>query len=128
VSARGSRPGWLALAVFGLIALSVASPLRAQFVTDPEKTDSLRLRNGDWLVGDIREMSRGIVTYKTDAASTIYVKWTRILTATTDKRFQIYLEDERRYLGSLRANKHRPVRAALHSKCVARAHSNKAKA
>ena len=95
---------WLAPVVFVLIALSVASPLRAQFVTDPEKSDSLRLRNGDWLVGDLREMSRGIVTYKTDAASTIYVKWTRVLTATTDKRFQIHLDDERRYLGSLRAS------------------------
>ena len=91
-------------AVFVLIALGVASPLRAQFVADPEKTDSLRLRNGDWIVGDLRELSRGIVTYKTDAMSTIFVKWTRVLTATTEKRFQIYLADERRYVGSLRAS------------------------
>jgi hypothetical protein len=101
---RVTRPGWLPLAFLTLIALSDASDLHAQFVTDPEKADSLRLRNGDWLVGDIREMTRGIVTYKTDAMSTIYVKWTRVLTATTNKSFQIYLDDESRHVGSLRAS------------------------
>ena len=49
-------------------------------------------------------MTLGIVTYKTDAMSTIYVKWPRVLTATTEKRFQIYLHDERRYYGSLQAS------------------------
>ena len=92
------------LALFALIALGVGSPLHAQFVSDPEKTDSLRLRNGDWMVGDLRDMARGIVTYKTDAMSTIRVKWSRVLTAITEKRFQIYLEDERRYFGSLQAS------------------------
>ena len=67
-----------------MIALAGVSPLHAQFVSDPEKTDSLRLRNGDWAVGDLRDMTRGIVTYKTDALSTVYVKWSRVLTATTD--------------------------------------------
>jgi hypothetical protein len=92
------------LALFALIAFGVGSPLHAQFVSNPEKTDSLRLRNGDWVVGDFRDMARGIVTYKTDAMSTIYVKWSRVLTATTEKRFQIYLDDERRYYGSLQAS------------------------
>jgi hypothetical protein len=92
------------LALFALIALGVGTPLHAQFVSNPEKSDSLRLRNGDWVVGDLRDMARGIVTYKTDAMSTVYVKWSRVLTATTEKRFQIYLDDERRYLGSLQAS------------------------
>ncbi len=92
------------LALFALIAFGVGSPLQAQFVSDPQKTDSLRLRNGDWVVGDLRDMARGIVTFKTDAMSTIYVKWPRVLTAATGKRFQIYLDDERRYLGSLQAS------------------------
>ncbi len=93
-----------ASAAFVLATLCMAQPIGAQFVTSAEKSDSLLLRNGNWVEGDIREMTRGIVTYKTDAMSTIYVKWPRVLTATTKKRFQIYLEDERRYLGSLRAS------------------------
>jgi hypothetical protein len=91
------------LVLFALIAAGV-SPLHAQFVSDPQKADSLRLRNGDWVVGDLRDMTRGIVTYKTDGMSTVYVKWPRVLTATTEKRFQIYLDDERRFFGSLRAS------------------------
>ena len=83
---------------------SLASPLRAQFVSDPEKTDSLRVRNGDWVVGDIRDMSLGIVTYKTDAMATVRVKWSRVLTAITSKQFEIHLGDGRRFVGSLRAS------------------------
>ena len=98
-----ARRRWVA-ALSVLLALGATGPLCAQFHVDPEKTDSLRLRNGDWLTGDLKELTRGIVTYKTDVASTIYVKWTRVLTATTGKRFQIYLDDERRYLGSLKAS------------------------
>ena len=91
------------LVLFALIATGV-SPLHAQFVSDPEKADSLRLRNGDWIIGDFKDMARGIVTFKTDAMSTIYVKWPRVLTATTEKRFQVFLDDERRYFGSLQAS------------------------
>ena len=91
------------LALFALIVFGVGSRLHAQFVSDLEKSDSLRLRNGDWVVGDLRDMALGIVEYKTDAMSTIYVKWSRVLTAITEKRFQIYLDDGRRYYGSLQA-------------------------
>ncbi len=89
-------------ALVALIALGFGPPVHAQFVLDREKSDSLRLRNGDWVIGDLRDMALGIVTYETDAMSTIYVKWTRVLTAITEKRFQIYLDDGRRYYGSLR--------------------------
>lgn len=70
-------------------------------VTDAQKTDVLVLRNGDRMTGDLRELSRGIVTFRTDAASTIYVKWTRVVTAWTDKVFEIRLTDGRRYVGSI---------------------------
>ena len=99
-----SRQRWWTPSAVVLITLCVAPPLSAQFVADAEKSDSLRLRNGHWVVGDLREMERGMVTYKTDAMSTIYVKWPRVLTATTNKRFEIHLEDESRYLGSLQAS------------------------
>ncbi len=74
---------------------SAASPLLAQ------KTDTLVARNGDVLTGEFQELQRGKVEYDTDAASTIYVKWTRVLTAKTDKRFEIDLEDGSKYFGGL---------------------------
>jgi hypothetical protein len=84
-----------------------ATPARAQDftpVTDEEKSDVLVLRNGDTLTGDFRELERGMVTFKTDAASTIYVKWPRVVTASTDKRFEIDLDDGRVFVGSLAAS------------------------
>jgi hypothetical protein len=89
-------------ALVALIALGFGPPVHAQFVLDREKSDSLRLRNGDWVIGDLRDMALGVVRYETDAMSTIYVKWPRVLSASTEERFQIYLDDGRRYYGSLR--------------------------
>ena len=97
-----SRLRRLSLSVF-LVSIA-ATPLHAQFVTDEEKTDLLLLRNGDWITGDFRRMERGLVEFKTDAASTIRVKWPRVLTATTDKIFDIHLADGSRWVGSLLAS------------------------
>lgn len=102
--ARVVGAGRLAPIVIGLVAVGAATPLHAQFVTDDEKTDLLLLRNGDWITGDFRSMERGLVTFKTDAASTIRVKWPRVLTATTDKQFDIHLADGSRWVGSLQAS------------------------
>lgn len=92
------------LLLAGALLAAAAGPLHGQFRVDPEKTDSLLLRNGDYLTGDFLELSRGIVSYKTDAMSTINVKWTRVLTATTDKQFEIHLEDGSVYEGSLKSS------------------------
>ena len=94
----------IALPAAFLITVGAATPLHAQFVTDEEKLDRLLLRNGDWITGDFRSMERGLVTFKTDASSTIRVKWPRVLTATTDKQFDIHLADGSRWVGSLLAS------------------------
>jgi hypothetical protein len=70
-------------------------------VTDPVKSDVLILRNGDEATGEFRQLQRGIVTFKTDAASTIYVKWPRVITARTDKTFEIVLADGSTHVGSM---------------------------
>jgi hypothetical protein len=78
-------------------ALSIdAGPLLAQ------KTDTVVVRNGDVMTGEIKEYQRGIITYDTDAASTIHIKWQRILTLQSRKQFDIYLADGTRHFGSLR--------------------------
>lgn len=73
-------------------------------VTDANKSDVLLLRNGTELVGEFHELERGIVSLGTDAAGTVYVKWPRVVTATTDKAFQIYLQDGRSFVGSLQSS------------------------
>ena len=66
-----------------------------------QKTDTLIVRNGDVMTGEIKEFQRGMVEFSTDAAGTVYVKWTRVLTAGTDKTFEISLEDGSTHFGSL---------------------------
>ena len=66
-----------------------------------QKTDTLIVRNGDVMTGEIKEFERGLVKFSTDAAGTVYVKWTRVLTAGTDKTFEISLEDGSTHFGSL---------------------------
>lgn len=85
-------------------ALFLVAPLCAQQFGGPQETDVLLLRNGDKLTGELKGLQRGQVTYKTDAMSTIYVKWPRVVTVTTDKQFEINLEDGRRYFGSLKSS------------------------
>ena len=86
------------LQLFLLTASALAgtgSPLLAQ------KTDTLIVRNGDVWTGEIKEYRRGKVEFSTDAASTIHVKWSRVLTAESDKLWDIDLEDGRKLFGSL---------------------------
>lgn len=100
-----SAAGRLRLLIAGCGAAALApGPARAQEfapVTDPVKNDVLVLRNGDTLTGELRQLRRGLVTFKTDAASTIYVKWPRVITAATDKTFEIVLADGSEVVGSL---------------------------
>jgi hypothetical protein len=86
----------LLLVVAALAAVTAtASPALAQ------KTDTLVVRNGDVMTGEIKSLHRGKAEYSTDAAGTIYVKWTRVVTAETDKRFDIDLADGSNYFGAL---------------------------
>jgi hypothetical protein len=80
-----------------LAACSIdARPLLAQ------KTDTVVVRNGDVMTGEIKEYRRGQIEYSTDAASTIYIKWQRINTLQTRKEFDIDLHDGTKHFGSLR--------------------------
>jgi len=53
------------------------------------------------MTGEFKSLQRGIVTFKTDAMSTISVKWPRVITAWTDKQFEIRLEDGRIFIGTM---------------------------
>lgn len=98
--ARGfpSSVRWILLT---LVSICQVAPASAQFIRHPIQNDSLLLRNGDVITGEFRQLSRGLVTLKTDAASTISVKWPRVLTAVTDKQFEITTADGIRRFGSM---------------------------
>ncbi len=68
-----------------------------------QKTDTVTVRNGNLMVGEMKGLKRGKLEFKTDAMSTVYVKWPRVITVTTDKVFEIELVDGRVYFGTLTA-------------------------
>ena len=61
------------------------------------------VRNGDLMVGEMNNLERGQLEFKTDAKSTVYVKWPRIVNVTTQKIFEIELADGSVLFGSLTA-------------------------
>jgi len=66
-----------------------------------QKTDTVTVRNGDRIVGEITELQRGQLEFSTDAMSTVYVQWPEVVTVGTDKVFEVQLDDGTVYFGSL---------------------------
>src|SRR5437660_3166628 len=74
---RGS--GLLALAA----ALLWAAPLNAQ------KADTVILRNGDRIVGELKALDRGAVSYLTDDMGTLAIQWDKIDRLISDRYFEV---------------------------------------
>src|SRR5262245_10436514 len=73
----------------------VALPALAQ------KTDVIVLFNGDRVTCEIRSYDAGRLQVKTDIASDIQVKWNKIVSITSDKRFEVETTDGRVHYGTL---------------------------
>lgn len=79
--------------VFALVLIS--SPLMAQ------RADIVVLRNGDRLTGEIRKLERGMLEFKPDRISTIYIDWVRVVFLSSEHRFDLELISGERYIGTL---------------------------
>jgi hypothetical protein len=84
------------IAIVLLIGLPAAT-------TAADKTDVVVMGNGDRITGEIKELSYGQLTFKTDDIGTIYIEWERIASITTLQVLQIELVDGRRLFGTLPA-------------------------
>ncbi len=94
--ARLWRPGLgRSVAVAAWLALLSSSPLHAQ------KTDSVTLRNGDVITGEIKRLSRGKLEYSTSDMGTVYIKWGRVRLITSDKILEVEVESGLKYFGTL---------------------------
>jgi putative salt-induced outer membrane protein YdiY len=72
-----------------------AAPLAGQ------KADTLLLRNGDRIVGEVSVMENGLLEYKTDNIGTIQVKWDRVVRLNSRLYFEVEMRGGRRYFGTL---------------------------
>jgi len=66
-----------------------------------EKTDLVVLSNGNEILGEIKSLSQGNLTFKTDSAGTLTIEWDEILRLTSRRRFRFEFVDGRLLIGSL---------------------------
>lgn len=91
--------------IFRAIRQFVPIMILAVFVCRPaparDKTDILVLKNGNEITGEIREMSRGYLSLKTDSMSTVQIKWQDVDKITSKHLFAVELSNGRIFEGSL---------------------------
>ena len=75
-----------------------------------QKTDIVRLANGDRVTGEIENLQRGRLELSTDDAGTIEFEWDNIASVESKRQFEIGTTDGRRVLGSLQPGVGRVVR------------------
>jgi hypothetical protein len=68
-----------------------------------QKTDVVRLANGDRITGEVSKLDRGRLEFKTDDVGTIYFEWDKIVSLEAKGQFDVAMSDGRRFLGSLAA-------------------------
>jgi len=86
------------IATGSVVASLAASPLSAQ------KVDTLVIRNGDRIVGEIKALDRGALTYKTDDVGILTIKWDKIDRIVSPRYFEVEDQSGRRYYGNLQAS------------------------
>jgi len=68
-----------------------------------QKTDTLHLRNGDRLVGEVKSLSRALLSYSTDNLQTVSVEWDAVAAVVSTKRFEVQLQSGVKHYGRLTA-------------------------
>ena len=63
--------------------------------------DTVFLKNGDRIMGDVKELNRDMLKFKTDAMGTVYIRWDDIRSLDTRKSLRIELKSGRRVVGSI---------------------------
>jgi hypothetical protein len=66
-----------------------------------QRTDVVKLANGDRFTGEIKSVNRGQLQFKTDDAGTIYMEWDKIISLEAARQFDVTITDGRRFFGSL---------------------------
>ena len=68
-----------------------------------QKTDIVRLANGDRFTGEVKSVRKGQLQLSTDDAGTIYLEWIKVVSLESVRRFDVTTSDGRRFYGSLAA-------------------------
>src|SRR5262252_9301069 len=82
-------------------ALPAAAVFLVAFPALAQKTDLILLFNGDHVTCEIRSYDSGRLQVKTDIASDIAIKWNKIVSITSSKRFEVETTDGVTHYGTI---------------------------
>ena len=83
------------LGAAGLLLLLWAAPAQAQ------KTDSVYIRNGDRITGEVKSLLRGLLKYSTDDLGTISIEWDKVDRISTKTLLEVQLRSGQKFYGRL---------------------------
>ena len=66
-----------------------------------QKTDSVWIRNGDRITGEVKSLSRALLKYSTNDLGTIYIEWDKVVRVSSPATFEVQLSSGQKYYGSL---------------------------
>jgi len=94
-------PGRIASAAGCLVVAAVA--MLGAPVARAERTDVVVLLNGDSVTGEIKQLSRGLLKYKTDSAGTLNIEWEDVVTLVSKDSFHVETSSGGQFYGSISA-------------------------
>lgn len=65
------------------------------------KTDSVWIRNGDRITGEVKSMSRALLKYSTDDLGTISIEWNNVTRISSPATFEVRVTSGHKYYGTL---------------------------
>ena len=82
-------------------SLFLAPILLITSITYAAKTDVVELANGDHITGEVTEVQRGKLVFKTDDIGTLSIEWMKVAHLSSKQHFEIEMSSGRRYFGKL---------------------------
>ena len=89
---------WIRRALGALVLLTLASGTALA-----QKTDIVRLANGDRITGEVKGVTRGQLEFSTDDAGTIYLEWVKVASVESTRLFDVTTAVGSRFYGNLAA-------------------------
>ncbi|MFL5523277.1 MAG: hypothetical protein ACJ8AF_04120 [Gemmatimonadaceae bacterium] len=83
--------------IFALLFFCFCRPGTAE----AQKTDSVWIRNGDRITGEVKSVRRGLLKYSTDDLSTINIEWDKVLRIRSRATFEVQVRSGQKYFGNL---------------------------
>jgi len=68
---------------------------------EAQKTDSVWIRNGDRITGEVKSLSRALLKYSTDDLGTIYIEWEHVDRISSRATFEVQMRSGIKHYGPL---------------------------